>query len=337
MSIKLSDDTLAAYKNSLSTIKDFNAKDLVRRDELGAEMSFADAEDDFESAIGLFKGLLDIDITRIPPSKVMVLIRDMDNFIGCVQAIKAFSSTQGVDTRQSLINNIIDSYDGWFNDISPVIAYCIKADTDYDALKRQAQQAKDDIVAELQQAKTEREETKQQTDEIIAAVQKAAHSVGVTNHTVNFQEAADSFEKKKGYWANRILGLSIVIVLYSLASFWYCPIQLEEPYLYHFLQAALPRFTGLVVLFYGLTICSRNYRAQAHNYIINKNKQNALSTFETFVNASSSEEIRNAVLLQTTKAIFSNPQSGYLKEDGSSDDSAHIIEIIKDVSKLTNR
>ena len=103
------------------------------------------------------------------------------------------------------------------------------------------------------------------------------------------------------------------------------------------MQAALPRFTGLVVLFYGLTICSRNYRAQAHNYIINKNKQNALSTFETFVNASSNEEIRNAVLLQTTKAIFSNPQSGYLKEDGSSDDSAHIIEIIKDVSKLTNR
>lgn len=82
---------------------------------------------------------------------------------------------------------------------------------------------------------------------------------------------------------------------------------------------------------------SRNYRAQAHNYIINKNKQNALSTFETFVNASSNEEIRNAVLLQTTKAIFSNPKSGYLKEDGSSDDSAHIIEIIKDVSKLTNR
>lgn len=149
MFIKLSDDTLATYKNSLSTIKEFNAKDLVRRDELGAEMSFADAEDDFESAIGLFKGLLDIDITRIPPSRVTVLIRDMDNFISCIQAIKDFSSTQGVDIRQGLINDIINSYDGWFNDISPVIAYCIKADTDYDALKRQAQQARDDIVAEL--------------------------------------------------------------------------------------------------------------------------------------------------------------------------------------------
>lgn len=336
MPIKLSANSLDTYKNKLSIISKFNAKDLVRRDELGAEMSFADAESDFESAIGLFKGLLDIDITRVPQSKINGLINDMENFIGYIQSIKEFSSTHGMQARESLINNIVNNYDRWFNDISPIIAYCIKADTDYDALKRQALQARDDITRELTQAKAEREETKKQTDEIIAAVQKAAHSVGVTNHTVNFQEAADSFEKGKNHWVWWILGLSVAIVGYSLGSFWLCPIQLEEPYLYHFLQAALPRLTGLAVLFYGLTICSRNYRSQSHNYIVNKNKQNALSTFETFVKASNDEEIRNAVLLQTTKAIFSNPQSGYLKEDSSSDDSAQIIEIVKDVSKLTN-
>ena len=76
---------------------------------------------------------------------------------------------------------------------------------------------------------------------------------------------------------------------------------------------------------------------QKRNKIIlnrNKNKQNALSTFETFVKATSNEEIRNAVLLQTTKAIFSNPQSGYLKEDGSNDEPTQIIEIVKDMSKV---
>jgi hypothetical protein len=39
-------------------------------------------------------------------------------------------------------------------------------------------------------------------------------------------------------------------------------------------------------------------------------------------------------LLQTTKAIFSNPQSGYLKEDGSNDEPTQIIEIVKDMSKV---
>ena len=89
----------------------------------------------------------------------------------------------------------------------------------------------------------------------------------------------------------------------------------------------------IAILNYLIT-CGKNYRAQAHNYIINKNKQNALSTFETFVKATNNEEIRNAVLLQTTKAIFSNPKSGYLKEDGSDDEPTQIIEIVKDMSKV---
>ena len=87
-------------------------------------------------------------------------------------------------------------------------------------------------------------------------------------------------------------------------------------------------------LFYFLVIASRNYRAQAHNYIVNKNKQNALSTFETFVKASDNDEIKNAVLLQTTKAIFSNSPSGYLKNESDDDSPTQIIEIVKDVSKL---
>lgn len=34
------------------------------------------------------------------------------------------------------------------------------------------------------------------------------------------------------------------------------------------------------------------------------------------------------------KRFFSNPQSGYLKEDGSDDEPTQIIEIVKDMSKV---
>ena len=89
-----------------------------------------------------------------------------------------------------------------------------------------------------------------------------------------------------------------------------------------------------LVLFYLLTIATGNYRAQSHNYIVNKNKQNALSTFETFVKATDNEEIKNAVLLQTTKAIFNNTQSGYLKNECIGEESSQIIEVFKDFSKM---
>ena len=56
MPIKLSDEVRTQFDTNLSTIKKFNAKDLIRRDELGSELNFADAETDFETAINLFKG-----------------------------------------------------------------------------------------------------------------------------------------------------------------------------------------------------------------------------------------------------------------------------------------
>ena len=55
MPIKLSDEVRTQFDTNLSTIKKFNAKDLIRRDELGSELNFADAETDFETAINLFE------------------------------------------------------------------------------------------------------------------------------------------------------------------------------------------------------------------------------------------------------------------------------------------
>ena len=335
MPIKLSDEVRTQFDANLSTIKKFNAKDLIRRDELGSELNFADAETDFETAINLFKGLADIDIMRVPESIIRDLNNEMNSFINSIEQIKSFSSIQGPGVRQSLIDSITNNYNNsWFKTISPIVAYCTKAGTDYEALQRQAKEALDNFKQEQEQARKEREAAQENIREITEAVQKAANSVGVTNHTVNFQEAATMFEKGKDIWFKWIICISIIIMIYSSVTFWLCPIILEEPYLYRFAQAILPRFTGLIVLFYILVTCGKNYRAQAHNYIINKNKQNALSTFETFVKATSNEEIRNAVLLQTTKAIFSNSQSGYLKEDGSNDEPTQIIEIVKDMSKV---
>ena len=335
MPIKLSDEVRTQFDTNLSTIKKFNAKDLIRRDELGSELNFADAETDFETAINLFKGLAEIDIMRVPESIIRDLNNEMSTFINSIEQIKSFSSMQGPDVRQSLIDNITNNYNNsWFKTISPIVAYCTKAGTDYESLQRQAHEALENIKKEHEQAKQEIEETQKYIMALKEAVQKAAKSVGVTNHTVNFQEAANMFEKSRDKWFWWIIALSIVIMAYSSITFWWCPVVLEEPYLYKFAQAILPRFTGLIVLFYILITCGNNYRAQAHNYIINKNKQNALSTFETFVKATNNEEIRNAVLLQTTKAIFSNPKSGYLKEDGSDDEPTQIIEIVKDMSKV---
>ena len=334
MSMKISSETLNDFKNNLSKIEKFNAKDLIRRDELGAELNFANAEEEFETAINLFKGLLDIDIMRVPESKIQALNNYMQTFIDYINEIKNFSATQGPNEHQRLINNITAQYDAWFRTISPIVAYCTKAGTDHYALQRHAQECYVALRELQNEATTNMKEKDTEAQNLLTSMKSAANKVGVAQHSTNFENAAEDFSSQKRFWMRWIFGTGITIIAYSFAFFLCYPVTLEEPYFYHFLQLALPRFTGLIVLFSWLIICSKNYRAQAHNYIINKNKQNALSTFETFVNATNNEEIRNAVLLQTTKAIFSNSPSGYLKENISENDPTQIIEIVKDMSKV---
>lgn len=326
---------LNKYNQYLEEIKFLNPKDLIRRDELGVELNFSEAEDLFERTINLFKGLVNVDISSLPDQKINQLNIEMAKFISCINDIRTFKASQGKGERDNRINKIKSGYEGWYNIISPVIAYCTKAGTDYDALQRKAREALDEFNTLQEQAKAEREQAKRDIEETKMAVQKAAAEVGVTQHTTNFKEAADYFDSQRNFWLICIISIAGLIIAYALGSFVCFPIQMSEPYLYTFLQAALPRFTGLVVLFYLLAVATNNYRAQAHNYIVNKNKQNALSTFETFVKATDDDEIKNAVLMQTTKAIFSNTQSGYLKNECSSEETSQIIEIVKDASKFT--
>lgn len=326
---------LDKFKENLTKIAELNPKDLIRREELGTQMNFADAEDDFEQAINLFKKLNDIDTSLLPNEKLNNLNTQMNEFLSAIESIKTFSTIQGIQERDSRINKIKGSnYNTWYNAIAPVVSFCTKAGTDYEALQRKARESVENLSTELVKAAEERAKAQEAIQETLAAVKKAAAEVGVTQHTTNFKDAADDFAKGKALWAKIIIGLLIAIIIYSFIAFWGCPIEMKEPYFYVFLQAALPRFTGLIALFYALFVATSNYKAQAHNYIVNKNKQNALSTFETFVKASDNDEIKNAVLLQTTKAIFSNTQSGYLKNESMGDEGSQIIEIVKDVSKI---
>ena len=337
MSIKASEAVINNYNNNIEKIKLLDAKNLIRKDVLGADLNFASAEDDFETAINLFKSLADIDISRVPERKVNEINSNINSFLSIIDLIKNYKATMGENTRNEYINRIVNGYQTWFDVISPTVAYCTKAGTDYEALQRRAKESLDKFQDIQKQATADRDEALKEINEVLTAAKKAAAEVGVTQHTTNFKDAAQVFEKNKKFWMWVISGDIVSIILFSFCTFWLCPIVLTEPYVYSFLQSGLPRFTGLFAMFYFLVVATRNYRAQAHNYIVNKNKQNALSTFETFVKAAEDVETKNAVLLQTTKAIFSNNASGYLKNEADDDASTQIIEIVKDVSKLTGK
>jgi hypothetical protein len=73
-----------------------------------------------------------------------------------------------------------------------------------------------------------------------------------------------------------------------------------------------------------------------HQSVINRHRANALKTFQAFVKASNDEKIRDAVLLETTRSIFSISPSGYIDAKADhTDNPTTVLEFVRDSSKKT--
>lgn len=94
------------------------------------------------------------------------------------------------------------------------------------------------------------------------------------------------------------------------------------------------QFTALkaviISLFYfAVVVANRAYRVNRHNYVINRHRVDALSTFESFSAAANDAGTKSAVLLETTRAIFGPQSSGHLGAEAEAQSSPQILEILR--------
>ena len=87
------------------------------------------------------------------------------------------------------------------------------------------------------------------------------------------------------------------------------------------------------ILSYIVVWSGKIYKAHKHNYVVNRHRQNALSSFETFIKATSDDATKNAVLIQATQSIFVPQHTGYIGYESDILSSPQILEIIKDVTR----
>lgn len=96
-------------------------------------------------------------------------------------------------------------------------------------------------------------------------------------------------------------------------------------------QLAAAKIIILSILLSAGIWTGRVYKAHRHNFIINRHRRNALSTFQTFAGNASDAQTKNAVLLQATTCIFGPQSTGYVSQDKESEGYPQILEIIRGV------
>lgn len=303
--------------------------DLIKRERLGADLHFEVIKEQFIQIINIVSKVQQCDLQQVPFSALSNYKDAIGNIENNFQSIKAFKVglNNPIPKRDSFITQIYNQIDNLIETATPILLVDLLRGTDFSLEKQQIETVLSEINNEKENTIKELVETKIDLKETLESAKRAAAQVGVAQHSIVFLEAAGFHSAESKKWRNSTIGILIGTGIAGLLFLVWMPTTDQgTPYL---IQFTITKLVVLAVLFYSLSICIKNYRAHKHNEILNKHRQNALRTFETFVKSSTDEQTKNAVLLQTTMSIFSNQQTGYSYSENDADMPSKVIEIIK--------
>ena len=167
----------------------------------------------------------------------------------------------------------------------------------------------------------------QEIDKIIQAAKEASASVGVGHFTADFQTEAETMEGQAKIWLCATVFLGVVALLSAIYFLFATP---DLTTVASAIQYVSSKILILVLLITATLWCGNLFKAAKHQAAANKFKGNSLKTFRAFVKATDDNGIRDAVLVETTRAIFSESATGYIKTDNSgAEKSTKIVEVVK--------
>lgn len=314
-------------------LSEFQIEDLVREDELGSQLSFKDAESTIIKTIDLFNRTKTVSFEEVPYN----LLTNFNNQLEAANErfinFKSFNPNQNnpVNQRDSLIAQLNNQYGGYYQHSLPLLTIGILSGNDLSVQQAIIDKLISELDKKTKEIEKKGEEYLTQLDETLKSAEEAAAKVGVSRHSQVFNKESSEHQEQSKTWLKWTVGVLIAIVIAAVIFIFVFPDTTSSSA--EIIQFSITKVIVLSAMFYGLSICNRNYKANKHNATLNKHRQNALSTFETFAKAAGTDtQTKNAVLIEATHTIFSNQQTGYLNSEKDSESSNKIVEIIKNVA-----
>jgi hypothetical protein len=297
----------------LKWFKDADGEKLKRSD-LGP-FSFDDFSKTVSRTLDLYRSLLDSDLSNVSFTKISEITSAGNSAKSILENIREFDVNQQNPSgeRQAIIQRLVDQWEVDFAVVTPVLAYATKSSADFQRLEREARGA-------LSELNTLKGTFKDQTNEILGhmntalvQVQDATKKAGVSKHAVHFKVEANTAKLVALAWLSVAVFLAVAIVLYVMFHVEPTLATLVNPTGIELVKESLPRLLVVFVLSFGMIWAAKNVSASTHNFVVNRHRQNALASFETFVEGASGKEVKDAVLIQATSAIFCPQDTGYAK------------------------
>jgi hypothetical protein len=257
------------------------------------------------------------ELSTIPP-KILINIKEIaDQILKNFERMREYDinfNNPEKDNRNDLINNLLQLDENLYKEISYIFAY--------------SHIEKVEIADLMEDLRLSNEEA----SHILMDMRRKEAEQTVDKHAKNFDDASKEYNVKSWIWlavTALISGLTIWFAFNSYEIFNNMFNIQEEVTTAKVIQLGVTKLMIFSILYFGIIWAGKIYKSQQHNYIINCHRRNALNTFKTFVDGTENPEIKDAVLLEATKSIFSPLHSGFSSKDSDKITSPAVIEIFK--------
>ena len=327
-------DTMAAAE-SVNALKDridvglkFKESALIERTDWGT-ITFEGAESDFKRIFDILGHLKLLPLEYLTDQALNQILSSVNDVISVLEKIDAFTIEQANPTgvRDQLASQIHTQSDQFYTNATPWIPFLAyqKGDVaeNINALTKSVKNA-ETLISDAQVDITIK---RGEIDKIIVSAREASAGAGAAVFTEDFDKEAKAKESSASKWLVASGFLATATIVFSLVMWVYTEPGLDNSQL---IQKLGSKLAILAILFTATMWCGRIYKALMHQTATNRHRALSLQTFQAFSSAASDNQIKDAVLMEATRAIFSNNSTGYLdSKENTGDSGVKIIEVVK--------
>lgn len=327
----LTEDRVRELQENLQPLTTFADKKLVQRPEKWGPIHFEQASDDIESVISIATDLLGLPLKHLTEASAQDLLNHIPSVLQCLQAIDQFS-IENIDhpanRRDQICNQLHGSAEQLQNVAYRFVPYLAYRHGDIAENRERVQKIAIEAESLLKQTKNQAEAQENEIQGIVRKAREAAASAGVATFTAEFEAEAEQLETRSKTWLKIAAALGVLTVIAAIGSYFW-PSVSSNAGAWETVRNVGSKAATLAVLFTSAVWCGRIYRALMHQATVNKHRAMSLKTFQAFVKATDTEEVRDAVLLAATNAAFGNVPTGLVEHSAVESPTFTATEISK--------
>ena len=311
------------FKNFLDKVVRMNLRENIVRTSGFISVNFSEIQTEIDFIYDLKNKFDRVDHLLLPDQFFEILNSEINQLTMSLNQIKSFNfaSSNPAAEKDGTVNNFRNSFYSFIYKIAPLLPYI--------ELVKIQNKIKNLQIPKIEEAKADFENKAKNLNNGLNQVVDLMKEASVSIHAKNFKGEADNRKSAAKWW----LGATIVFAVASFTSPFYLP------FLLHFvigdtdLQLLSSKIVAIAILISATLWCGRVYKANKHQETLSRHKENALSTFKTFVDGTEDPAIKNAVLMEATLAIFATPTSGYVAIPDHPSNEMTILEMVKNIPK----